>query len=50
MDKDGTIWIHDHDFGGLSQLASSFEEYVRVHCLKLSDKEPNRTSGSGENP
>lgn len=35
MDKDGAIWIHDHEFGGISPLANGFEEYVRVQCLRL---------------
>jgi len=35
MDGEGVIWIHDHDFGGVSTIARTFEEYVRVHCLKL---------------
>tara|TARA_R110002111_G_scaffold18931_1_gene46164 strand:+ start:14157 stop:14609 length:453 start_codon:yes stop_codon:yes gene_type:complete len=36
MDRDGKVWIYDHDFDGLTELASSFEEYTRTHCLKLS--------------
>jgi hypothetical protein len=36
MDRDGVIWIHDHDFGGVAQLAKNFEEYLRVRCLGLS--------------
>lgn len=35
MDRFGAIWIHDQVFGGLSPLARSFEEYIRVWCLKL---------------
>ena len=35
MDAEGAIWIHDHDFGGISALAESFEEYLRGRCLKL---------------
>jgi hypothetical protein len=35
MDADGAIWIHDHDFGGISAIAESFEEYLRGRCLKL---------------
>jgi hypothetical protein len=34
MDRDGKIWIHDHDFGGISPLADSFEDYIRKICLK----------------
>ncbi|MDG3006646.1 SMI1/KNR4 family protein [Paludisphaera mucosa] len=36
MDAEGAIWIHDHDFGGISAIAESFEEYLRDICLKLS--------------
>jgi hypothetical protein len=35
MDREGVIWIHDHDFGGIARIANDFEEYIRVHCLKL---------------
>jgi hypothetical protein len=35
MDSEGSIWIHDHDFGGISPLAKSFEEYIRTNCLNL---------------
>jgi len=35
MDRDGAIWIHDHDFGGVARLAKNFEEYLRVRCLGL---------------
>ena len=37
MDADGKVWIYDHDFGGVTELASSFEAYVRNQCLKLAD-------------
>lgn len=33
MDADGKVWIFDHDFGGVTELAESFEEYVRTQCL-----------------
>jgi len=36
MDATSTVWIHDHDFGGLSELAAGFEDYIRTHCLKVS--------------
>lgn len=39
MDANGRIWIFDHDFGGVSELAPSFDEYVRVQCLNLSVSE-----------
>ncbi len=35
MDRDGAIWIHDHDFGGVTRVASTFEEYLLVRCLGL---------------
>jgi hypothetical protein len=35
MDQNGAIWMHDHDFGGITPLATNFEEYLRVNCLKL---------------
>jgi len=35
IDRNGVIWIHDHDFNGTLQLASTFEEYIRTRCLKL---------------
>ena len=38
MDAQGAIWIHDHDFGGITSLARNFEEYIRVKCLNLPTK------------
>lgn len=35
MDADGKVWIFDHDFGGVAEMASDFEEYIRTHCLKV---------------
>ncbi len=35
FDANGFVWTHDHDFGGVTQLAHSFEDYVREHCLKI---------------
>jgi cell wall assembly regulator SMI1 len=35
MDPDGKVWIYDHDFGGVAELAQTFEEYIRTQCLKL---------------
>jgi len=35
MDANGAIWIYDHDFGGLTGLAPSFEEYLRTQCLTM---------------
>ncbi len=36
IDQGGTVWIHDHDFGGRALLTTSFEDYIRTRCLKLS--------------
>ncbi len=35
MDRDGAIWIHDHDFGGVARLTKNFEGYLRVQYLGL---------------
>ncbi len=35
MDSKGTIWIHDHDFGGITPLAEDFEEHILVRCLSF---------------
>ena len=35
MDKDGKVWIHDHDFGGIALLENSFEDYLRNWCLDV---------------
>jgi len=35
MDRDGCIWIHDHDFDGISLLAKNFEGYLRSTCLGM---------------
>jgi len=35
LDREGAIWIHNHDFGGIARLAQNFEEYLRVKCMKL---------------
>jgi hypothetical protein len=39
MDGDGKVWIYDHDFGGVSELAPSFEEYLRTQCLNIAVSE-----------
>jgi hypothetical protein len=36
LDKDGKIWISDHDAGLVEVIASTFEEYLRTRCLNLS--------------
>ena len=35
LDKEGKIWIFDHDAGVVEVIAESFEEFVRKRCLKL---------------
>jgi hypothetical protein len=35
FDADGKVWISDHDFGQIVQIAASFEDYLRKKCLKL---------------
>jgi hypothetical protein len=37
VDAEGKVWIYDHDFGGPTVIASSFEAYLRTQCLGLSD-------------
>lgn len=28
LDKQGCVWLHDHDFGSTEKLADSFEEHI----------------------
>jgi hypothetical protein len=35
IDCDGVVWISDHDFGGVTKLFDTFEQYLRCACLKL---------------
>jgi hypothetical protein len=35
IDRDGGIWISDHDFGGVTKLFDTFDDYLRHSCLKL---------------
>jgi hypothetical protein len=35
LDKDGRVWISDHDAGVVEKVAESFEGFVRSRCLKL---------------
>ena len=37
FDKDGKVWISDHDAGVLEVIAPNFEKYLRRRCLKLND-------------
>lgn len=32
---DGKVWISDHDFGQVTVIAESFEDYLRKKCLKI---------------
>ncbi|MFO0969601.1 MAG: SMI1/KNR4 family protein [Gemmataceae bacterium] len=32
--QDGTIWISDHDSGGVSKVATDLEHYLRTRCLR----------------
>lgn len=35
IDADGKVWIHDHDFGGITLLSLTFEGYLRARCLAM---------------
>ena len=35
FDANGAVWTHDHDFGGITQLSNSLEQYVRERWLKI---------------
>ena len=35
LDKDGRIWIFDHDAGVVEIIAKNFEGFLRKRCLKL---------------
>jgi hypothetical protein len=35
LDKEGRVWISDHDFGVVEAICDSFEDYLRKRCLKL---------------
>ena len=37
QDKDGKVWISDHDDGVVEVIAKSFEDYLRKRCLKMAD-------------
>jgi hypothetical protein len=49
VDREGAIWIHDHDFGGIAPLAGAFEDYLRTHCLKIKAGDL-RKADSGRKP
>jgi cell wall assembly regulator SMI1 len=34
IDTDGRVWVSDHDFGGISLVADSFEDFLRKRCLQ----------------
>ena len=35
LDKDGKVWIFDHDAGNLEVIADDFEDFLRKRCLKM---------------
>lgn len=35
LDREGKVWISDHDAGAIQELAPTFEDYLRRWCLKL---------------
>ena len=43
LDRDGRVWIADHDAGEVVVIAGDFEEYLRVVCLGLSGASGNQT-------
>jgi hypothetical protein len=34
LDRDGKVWIHDHDAGVIEPIAENFEDFLRKRCLK----------------
>lgn len=40
FDSNEGIWIFDHDFGGVTRLANSFEDYLLNHCLRKNEHSP----------
>jgi len=37
LDKDGKVWISDHDAGVVEIIASSFEAYLLERCLHMAE-------------
>lgn len=37
LDKNGRIWIFDHDAGVVEVIAEDFESFLRKRCLKLTE-------------
>jgi len=35
LDRDGKVWIFDHDAGVVETIAPTFEDFLRKRCLKL---------------
>lgn len=35
LDKQGRVFIYDHDVGAIEKIADTFEEFLRSWCLKL---------------
>lgn len=36
LDKEGRVFVSDHDAGFVEMVSDSFEDFLRTHCLKLS--------------
>lgn len=34
LDKAGTVWLSDHDFGEVVRIADNFEDFIRRVCLE----------------
>lgn len=43
LDRDGNVWISDHDVGSIQKLAPTFEDYLR-RCLNLIPLKPDPES------
>ena len=35
IDRNGKIWINNHDTGSIENIADNFEDYLRINCLSL---------------
>jgi hypothetical protein len=35
IDRDGRVWISDHDLGGISPVGDDFEDFLRKKCLDI---------------
>lgn len=34
IDTQGVVWLSDHDYGSIEELARTFEEFLLRHCVK----------------